>query len=111
MERFTDPVAFDILKNQHKNSNPLSLHDYLKEDSKKRKNKILQHHKWLEHGMRTEFNKGLNAGKCMSMEDVVVATATTMSEMGVGPNECQVLQQELGDKRNNVIMMLDDLSD
>ncbi len=87
IRRFTDPVALDMNRKAHKNANPLSLHDYLQEDSNKRQNKVLLHQKWLESGMRTEYNKGVNAGKRMSMEDVVVATATTIGEMGVGPNK------------------------
>ena len=67
MEYFTRDIAFDILKKYHKNANPLSLHDYLKEDSMKRKNKMMQHQKWLESQMRMEYNKGTNLGKHMSM--------------------------------------------
>ena len=55
--------------------------------------------------MRTKFNKGKVAGWKMSMEEVVVQMATGIGDMGVSPNERELLQAELGPKEHNVIIM------
>ena len=46
--------------------------------------------------MMTEYKKFLAQGHVPSMEEVVIATATTIGEMGVGPNERDVLCDEIG---------------
>ena len=50
--------------------------------------------------MSTEYNKMLASGVVPSMEDVVVATTTTIGKMGIGPNECDALNKNLDQKVN-----------
>ena len=59
--------------------------------------------------MRTEYNKGHVADPIISMEEVVMQTATGIGEIGVQQNERELLQAELGPKKNNVFIMANNL--
>ena len=116
LQEFTKDLAYEVLKQTIPSNESRGLLEYYDcKDDKNKKAKNVQkkenkHQKWIGAQMTTEYNKMLASGVVPSMEDVVVATATTIGEMGVGPNERDILQQVLGMKSGYVHAMATDMA-